>query len=150
MLADKSNSAKVNFLRWIMSTSILQIINSKIQIRIIRYPLYICRNWDDILYSTSYHLYALSGFLICLIVCLFVSLLSRLCLRQYRPVEPLLLHPLVRSKDTISDIQRHNHPPYVLSQFQPFYGNRNQACKTSVPYSAYIIFKVNVKSPCKI
>merc|ERR1712029_456424 len=78
----------------------------------------------DILYSTSYHLYALSGFLICLIVCLFVSLISRLFLRQYRPVEPLLLHPLVRSKDSFSDHSpNHSHmPPYVLSQFQPYYG----------------------------
>ena len=87
--------------------------------------LYFFRDWQDILYSTSYHLYALSGFLICLIVCLFVSLISRLFLRQYRPVEPLLLHPLVRSKDSFSDSPNHSHmPPYVLSQFQPYYGQR--------------------------
>lgn len=96
--------------------------------------MYSCRDWDDILYSTSYHLYALSGFLICLIVCLFVSLMARLCMRQYRPVEPLLLHPLVRSKDSLTamaELARHHHPhPYVLSQFQPYYGGgghgRNQ------------------------
>lgn len=93
--------------------------------------MYSCRDWDDILYSTSYHLYALSGFLICLIVCLFVSLMARLCMRQYRPVEPLLLHPLVRSKDSLTamaELARHHHPhPYVLSQFQPYYGgHRNQ------------------------
>ena len=89
-------------------------------------------DWEEILYSTSYHLYALSGFLICLIICLFTSLLSRLCMRHYRPVEPLLLHPIVRRKE--SEIQHggrnssqhpHNHPnPYVMSHFQPYYGQR--------------------------
>ncbi len=46
-------------------------------------------------------------------------------MRQYRPVEPLLLHPLVRPKDTLDlDPRRHNHSnPYVLSQFQPYYGS---------------------------
>jgi len=81
--------------------------------------------WDDILYSTSYHLYALSGFLICLIVCLVVSLISRICMREYRSVEPMLLHPLVRSKDSMSmsEMSRNSHPhPYVLSQMQPYYG----------------------------
>lgn len=49
---------------------------------------------------------------------MFVSLLSRLCLRHYRPVEPLLLHPLVRGKEGLEI--RHNHPPYLLN---PYYGN---------------------------
>ena len=47
-------------------------------------------------------------------------------MREYRPVEPMLLHPLVRSKDTMSmsEMSRHTHPhPYVLSQMQPYYGN---------------------------
>jgi hypothetical protein len=72
------------------------------------------------LYSTSYHLYALSGFLICLIVTLVVSILARLCIRQYKPVEPLLLHPLVRGKE----VEHHNHAPYTLNtHMQPYYGS---------------------------
>ena len=91
-------------------------------------------DWEQVLYSTSYHLYALSGFLICLILCLFTSLLSRLCMRHYRPVEPLLLHPIVRRKEHSEIRQSRNsqnppnfpaqNHPYVMSHFQPFYGPR--------------------------
>ena len=81
------------------------------------------------MYSTSYHLYALCGFLICLIVCLFVSLISRICMRQYRPVDQVLLHPLVRTKDSMAmnELSKHYQPhPYVLSQMQPYYGGQSQ------------------------
>ena len=54
-------------------------------------------DWQTVLYSTSYHLYALIGFLVCLLVCLFVSLISRMFV-TFKDVEPLLLHPLVRNR----------------------------------------------------
>ena len=60
------------------------------------FGLLISSDWQTVLYSTSYHLYALIGFLVCLLVCLFVSLISRMFI-QFKEVEPLLLHPLVRN-----------------------------------------------------
>ncbi len=50
------------------------------------------------LYSVSTDLYPLVGFLVCLLVGLVGSLLTHFCLgsKRKRPVEQLLLHPLVR------------------------------------------------------
>ena len=90
------------------------------------------REWDDILYSTSYHLYALSGFLICLIVCLFVSLISRICMREYRPVEPMLLHPLVR------------YIFFIFQYFHLYYVDKIVIWQKSCMEKTYIIGKISL------
>ncbi len=59
--------------------------------------LFSCSDWEVVLYSVNPDLYPVVGFLITLLVTLLVSLATRACCcYSPRPVERLLLHPLVR------------------------------------------------------
>ena len=71
-------------------------------------------DWETVLYSTSPNLYPLIGFLTCLLVSLVVSLLIRLC-HTPKPVEQLLLHPLIRYKDTKGRLSMYNRQRHIQS-----------------------------------
>ena len=52
-------------------------------------------DWQTVLYSTSFHLYSIIGFIVTILVGIFASLFARICYNPRR-VEQFVLHPIIR------------------------------------------------------